>query len=150
MAPSPQSHHAVDGWTLAQHIRRLAASPIRPLHMWGLRVIPASWPYSQGIYEAFEAMKMAGFTAYCCGDRHAPHVLVAAYDWAEDYRDVVNIRGTDRVTAAHLPTYDGLDIFAPFWAVRHHIGPLEPTVAAMLRLPPPGHPDAPTTVYRRH
>lgn len=110
-------------------------------------MIPVSWPYSQGTYEAFAAMKQAGFTAYCCGDYHAPHVLVAAYDWEEGYMDVVNIRGGDRVTAARLPTYEGLDIFAPSRAVWHHIGPLEPTVAAMLHLPPPNHRDAPVTIY---
>lgn len=111
-------------------------------------MIPASWPYSPGMYEAFAAMKQAGFTAYCCGGRHAPHVLVAAYDWAEGYTDVVNIRGADRVTAARLPPYEGVDIFVPSWAVWHHIGALESTVAAMLGLPPPGHPDAPTALYR--
>jgi hypothetical protein len=110
-------------------------------------VIPASWPYPPETYEAFAALKKAGFTGYCCGDRHAPHVLVALYDWrSQGYRDVINIRGADRVTAARLPT-DGLDIFAPTWAVWHYIGTLEPAVAAMLRLPPPGHPDAPTTAY---
>lgn len=111
-------------------------------------MIPATWPYSQSAYEAFAAMKKTGFTHYCCGDRHAPHVLVSAYDWENSgYIDVVNIRGMDRVTAARLPKYDGLDIFAPTQAVWHYMGALEPTVAAMLRLPPPHHPDAPTIPY---
>lgn len=110
-------------------------------------MIPTSWPYPQVTYEAFAAVKNAGFTAYCCGDHHAPNVLVAAYDWGDSYIDVINIRGADRVTAARLPTYNGLDIFAPSRAVWHHIGPLEPAVAAMLHLPPPGHPDAPTATY---
>lgn len=109
-------------------------------------MIPSSWPYSQDTYEAFAAMKKAGFSAYCCGDRRAPHVLIAAYEW-DEHIDVINIRGVDRVTAARLPTYDGLDLFAPCRAVWHHIGALEPTVAAMLQLPPPDHPDAPTTTY---
>jgi hypothetical protein len=43
-----------------------------------------------------------GFTVYCCGDRRAPNVLVAAYDWG-DYMDVINIRGVDRVAAAGYP-----------------------------------------------
>lgn len=109
-------------------------------------MIPASWPYSQQTYEAFAAMKKAGFTAYCCGNRRAPHALVSAYDWG-GYLDVINIRGKDRVTAARLPKCDGLDIFAPTRAVWHYLGALEPTVAAMLKLPPPNHPDAPTTIY---
>jgi hypothetical protein len=59
----------------------------------GRGVVPARWPYSPGTYGAF-ALKQAGFTAYCCGDRHAPHVLVAVYDWGSyGYRDVVNMRG---------------------------------------------------------
>jgi hypothetical protein len=68
------------------------------------RVIPTSWPYSQNTYEAFAAMKRGGFAGYCCGDCHAPHVLVAAYNWgSHGYMDVINIRGADRVTAARLP-----------------------------------------------
>lgn len=109
-------------------------------------MIPTSWPYSQETYEAFAAMKRSGFTAYCCGERHAPHVLVAAYDW-DGYIDVINIRGMHRATAARLPKYDGLDIFAPSQAVWHYMGALQSTVAAMLGLPSPGHPDAPTTTY---
>lgn len=51
-------------------------------------------------------MKKVRFTAYCCEDRHAPHVLVAVYDRAEGYTDVVNVRGADRVIAACLPAYE--------------------------------------------
>lgn len=111
-------------------------------------MIPASWPYSSETYQAFAALRQAGFTAYCCGDRHAPHVLVAAYDWGDSYVDVITMRGADRVTAARLPKHDGLDIFAPHQAVWHYMGDLEPAVAAILRLPPPGHRDSPTTVYQ--
>jgi hypothetical protein len=106
-----------------------------------------SWPYSAGIYKAFAALKNAGFTAYCCGDRRMPHVLVAAYVWGDRYVDVVNMRGADRVTAARLPQHDGLDIFAPHEVVWHYMGAIEPAVAALLRLPRPDHPDAPTTAY---
>lgn len=109
-------------------------------------MIPTSWPYSPHTYQAFTAVKNAGYTVYCCGNRHAPHVLVAAYLW-NDYVDVINIRSAKRVTAARLPKYEGLDIFAPHQAVWHYLGALQPTVTALLRLPPPGHPDAPTTLY---
>lgn len=107
-----------------------------------------SWPYSAGMYGAFAALKDAGFTAYCCGDRHGPHVLVAAYVWGDSYVDVVNMRGGDRVTTARLPKSDGLDIFAPHEVVWHYMGAVEPAVAALLRLPHPDHPDAPITAYR--
>ncbi len=113
----------------------------------GHHMIPANWPYSPETYEAFAAMNRAGFTHYCCGDRRAPHVLVSTYDWG-DYIDVINVRGADRVTSARLPKHDDLDIFAPTQAVWHYMGALEPTVASTLRLPPPDHPDAPTTSYR--
>jgi hypothetical protein len=76
-----------------------------------------------------------------------PHVLVAAYVWGDRYVDVVNMRGADRVTAARLPQHDGLDIFAPHEVVWHYMGAIEPAVAALLRLPRPDHPDAPTTAY---
>lgn len=109
-------------------------------------MIPASWPYSPQTYQAFAAMKKAGMTACCCGDRRAPHALVATYNWG-DYIDVINIRGMHRVTAARLPVCDGLDIFAPAWAVWHYLGSLEPTVTAMLKLPPPDHRHAPTATY---
>lgn len=108
-------------------------------------MIPVSWPYSPEAYRAFAALREAGFTAYCCGNRHAPLVLVAAYNWGDGYVDVVTMRGADRVTAARLP--DNLDIFAPHQAVWHYMGALEAAVAAMLRLSPPGHPDAPVTAY---
>jgi hypothetical protein len=113
----------------------------------GRRVIPASWPYSPEMYEAFAALKRAGFTAYCCGDRRLPHVLVAAYVWGDSYVDVVNMRGADRVTTARLPKSDGLDIFAPHEVVWHYMGAVAPAVTALLRLPSPDHPDAPTVAY---
>lgn len=91
-------------------------------------MIPSSWPYSHGVYEAFAAIKQAGFTHYCCGDRRAPHVLVSTYDWGSyGYIDIINIRGGDRVTAARLPQHEGLDVFAPtkeklgYRKMNHHV-----------------------------
>lgn len=111
-------------------------------------MIPASWPYSPETYQALAAIKTDGFTHYCCGDRRAPHVLVSVYNWGgHGYIDIINVRGADRVTAARLPKHDGLDIFAPTRVVWHYMGALEPAVTAMLRLPPPNNPDAPTAIY---
>jgi hypothetical protein len=109
-------------------------------------MIPTTWPYSPDIYQAFAAVKNAGFTIYCCGQRNAPHVLVAAYR-RDTYIDMINIRSAERVTAARLPAHDGLDIFGPDQAVWHYMGALQPAVAAILRLPSPGQPDAPTVAY---
>jgi hypothetical protein len=110
-------------------------------------VIPTTWPYSPDTYQAFAALKNAGLTTYYCGHRHAPRVLVATYDWGDSYIDITNMSGADRVTAARLPKYDGLDIFAPHQTVWHYMGALQPAVAAILRLPSPDHRDAPTTTY---
>lgn len=109
-------------------------------------MIPAHWPYSAELYEAFATIQNSQFTLYCCGDKRKPYVLVASYEW-DDYIDVINIRGGDLVTAARLPKSDDLDIFAPSRAVWHYAGNLVPTLAATLRLPPPHDPDAPTAVY---
>ncbi len=75
-------------------------------------MIPASWPYSAQTYEAFTALKTAGFSAYCCGHRQAPHVLITAYDWGS-YVDVVNIRGADRVTAVVSQDQDMRSVAVP-------------------------------------
>lgn len=73
--------------------------------------------------------------------------LVAVYDCGNGYVDVVNMRGADRVTPARLPKSDGLDIFAPHQVVWHYMGGVEAAVRALLRLPHPGHLDAPTVAY---
>jgi hypothetical protein len=51
------------------------------------------------------------------GGAEAQPVVVSV---CADTIDVVNMRGADRVTAARLPKYDGLDIFAPHQAVDAH------------------------------
>jgi hypothetical protein len=111
-------------------------------------MIPSDWPDGPKTFEAFAAMKRAGFTHYCCGDRRAPYVLVSTYDWGNHgYIDIINIRGADRVTAARLPKRDSVDIFAPSQVVWHYMGALKPAVTAALRLPPPDDPDTPTGIY---
>ena len=79
-------------------------------------MIPGSWPYTPETYHAFAAIKNSGFTLYCCGNRHAPHALVATYKW-DHYIDIINIRALNQVTAARLPTHETPDIFAPARAV---------------------------------
>ena len=111
-------------------------------------MIPTQLAVFAGDFPRVRGVAASVFTAYCCGDRLMPHVLVAAYVWEEGYVDGVNMRGADRVTAARLPKHDGLDIFAPHQAVWHYMGAPRPAVAVLLRLPPPGYPDAPTTAYQ--
>lgn len=63
------------------------------------------------------------------GPPSRPACSCSAYDWG-DCIDVITVRGIDRTTAARLPKYDGLDIFAPTRALWHYMGVLELTVIA--------------------
>jgi hypothetical protein len=109
-------------------------------------VILSQPPCLSDAYEAIASIARAGFTHYYCGGTKNPHAIVATYAW-DDYTDIVNIRGIDRVAAARVPHYPGMDIFAPSRIVWHYLGSVEWTVRAMLKLVPPDHPDAPTKEY---
>jgi hypothetical protein len=87
-----------------------------------------------------------GFALYCCGERAAPHALVASYDW-QHYLDVVTIQNFDRIITARIPKRDTLDLFAPEIVVWAYEGPPEQALRALLNLLHPAHPDAPTTDY---
>lgn len=87
-----------------------------------------------------------GFSLYLCGGRTQPTVIVGVYEW-EDYVDIVNIRGENRVTAARVPRGENLDIFAPATIVWFYQGNVDLTLKAMLTLVHPDHPDAPLTTH---
>ncbi|MGH3628725.1 MAG: hypothetical protein ACRDRL_14990 [Sciscionella sp.] len=89
-----------------------------------------------------------GFVRYCCGPRDNPHLLLAYYDWP-DYLDLTTIRTYDHITAARIPKLHGrqVDVFAPHQAVWTCQGPAEPTLRALLHLPHPAHPGAPTQPF---
>ncbi|WIV57864.1 hypothetical protein [Amycolatopsis nalaikhensis] len=87
-----------------------------------------------------------GFSLYFCGGRSQPTIIVGAYEW-EDYVDIVNIRGENRVTAARVPRRGEVDIFSPETIVWFYQGNVDLTLKAMLRLVHPEHPDAPTTEH---
>lgn len=89
-----------------------------------------------------------GFTVYCCGPKHDPAALVAAYQWP-GYVDLVTIRDFDRlVSAARLPARGRrVDVFAPEVVVWACEGAAESVLAAALELVHPDHPAAPATVY---
>jgi hypothetical protein len=87
-----------------------------------------------------------GFSLYLCGGRTQPTVIVGVYEW-EDYVDIVNIRGENRVTAARVPRSENLDIFAPETIVWLYQGNVDLTLKAMLTLVHPDHPDAPHTTH---
>jgi hypothetical protein len=110
-------------------------------------MVPSSWEYSPESYDALASLVHAGFTHYYCGGLREPNAIIAAYAW-EKYTDIVNIRGIDRVTAARVANYPGMDIFAPARAVWHYLGSVEWAIRAMLALVPPDHPEAPTAEYQ--
>jgi len=87
-----------------------------------------------------------GFVLYCCGDRAAPHALVASYEW-EHCVDLVSIRDFDRVTTARVPKQGTVDIFAPEVVVWAYEGPPQHALRALLNLVHPAHPDAPIAEF---
>jgi hypothetical protein len=87
-----------------------------------------------------------GFSLYLCGGRTQPTAIVGVYEW-EDYLDIVNIRGENRVTAARVPRRENLDIFAPEAIVWFYQGNVDLTLKAILTLVHPDHPDAPLTTH---
>jgi hypothetical protein len=86
-----------------------------------------------------------GFVLYCCGDRAAPHALVASYAW-EHCVDLVTIQDFTRITTARVPK-QGTDIFAPEVMMWVYQGPPQQALRALLNLVHPAHPDAPTVEY---
>ena len=81
-----------------------------------------------------------GFSLYCCGPRHAPHALLACYEW-DHYVDLLTIADFDRVIATRVPKRNTLDIFAPTVVVWSYEGPPQPVLRALLELVHPAHPD---------
>jgi hypothetical protein len=87
-----------------------------------------------------------GFTAYRCGPKHAPHALLACYEW-DHYVDLLTIADFDWMITARVPKRDTLDILAPTVVVWSYEGPPRPALRALLHLVHPAHPDAPVTEY---
>jgi hypothetical protein len=101
---------------------------------------------SVDIDELLEEFARDGFSLYLCGGRTQPTVIVGVYEW-ENYVDIVNIRGENRVTAARVPRSESLDIFAPETIVWFYQGNVALTLKAILPLVHPDHPDAPLTTH---
>jgi hypothetical protein len=83
------------------------------------------------------------------GDHHGPEILAAVHDWRE-VADVVVLRDESDATAWRTPTGDGVDVFNPtqvLWTYKHNA---VWTLRALLTLPQPGYPDAPTTLLDVH
>jgi hypothetical protein len=78
-------------------------------------------------------------------DQHGPDVLAAAYQW-EFCADVVVLVDDQRAHAYRVPTWDGVDVFAPTQVCWWYRGSAVWTLRALLTLPDPGHPDSPGTL----
>lgn len=89
-----------------------------------------------------------GFILYCCGPRVAPHALVACYHW-QHYVDLVTIRHFDCIITARIPASPsaGIDVFNPPVVVWAYEGSPQLALRALLNLPPPHHPHAPTRTF---
>lgn len=87
-----------------------------------------------------------GFAVYCCGTRATPNALVACYEWTH-HLDLVTIRDFDRITTARVPKSGEVDLFAPEVAVWAYEGPPRQALRALLDLPHPTHPHAPTSAF---
>ena len=55
-----------------------------------------------------------GFSLYCCGPRHAPHALLACYEW-DHYVDLLTIADFDRMIAARVPKQTPWTSSPPPW-----------------------------------
>jgi hypothetical protein len=84
-----------------------------------------------------------GFTLRYCNGLREPTLIVGTYDWGS-WVDIVVIRGIEDVTSARIPVVSGTDVFAPDTIVWAYVGEAERALRALLELPHPDHPQAPT------
>lgn len=105
---------------------------------------PAATSFPAAVDDLLAAVARDGFTLRYCNGSEAPTLMVGTYDWGA-YIDLVVIRAIDDVVTARIPTAQVEDVFAPKVMVWLYQGDAEPALKALLDLPHPEHPDAPTT-----
>lgn len=118
-------------------MRQLGAAPAHHSDQVGL---------APDVEELLVKVAADGFTAYRCGPKHAPHAVLACYEW-DRYVDLLTIADFDWVITARVPKRDTLDILAPTVVVWSYEGPPQPALRALLELVHPAHPDAPVAEY---
>lgn len=105
---------------------------------------PAEAPCTTEVDRLLTAIARRGFTMRYCNGPQRPTLIVGTYDWGT-FTDLVVIRDIDVVISARIPTAEVTDVFAPEVIVWLYASDAERALQALLDLPPPKHPLAPTT-----
>lgn len=105
---------------------------------------PADAPFPVEVDELLTAVARDGFTLRYCNGPHPPTLIVGTYDWGP-FIDLVVLRDLDDVISARVPTADVTDIFTPEVIVWLYAADAQRALQALLDLPHPEHPQAPTT-----
>lgn len=104
----------------------------------------ADAPFPAEVDELLAAVARDGFTLRYCNGPRQPTLIVGTYDWGR-FVDLVVIRDLDDVISARVPTADVTDIFTPEVIVWLYAADAQRALEALLDLPHPDHPQAPTT-----
>ncbi|MBC3194028.1 hypothetical protein H7X46_23515 [Pseudonocardia sp. C8] len=105
---------------------------------------PADAAFPPEIDELLTSVARDGFTLRYCNGPRQPTLIVGTYDWGP-FVDLVVIRDLDDVISARVPTADVTDIFTPEVIVWLYAADAQRALQALLDLPHPEHPQAPTT-----
>lgn len=105
---------------------------------------PAEAPRATEVDRLLTAIVRRGFTMRYCNGPRRPTLIVGTYDWAA-FTDLVVLRGIDEVISARIPTAEVTDVFTPEVIVWLYASDARRALQALLELPPPQHPLAPTT-----
>lgn len=104
----------------------------------------AATPCSVEVDRLLTAIVRRGFTMRYCNGPQRPTLIVGTYDWTA-FTDLVVLRDIDDVISARIPTAEVTDIFTPEHIVWLYASDARLALQALLDLPPPEHPLAPTT-----
>lgn len=104
---------------------------------------PAEESFPAEVDELLIAIMRDGFTLRYCNGPHQPTLIVGTYDWGTVV-DLVVLRGLDDVISARVPTAEVTDIFNPEVIVWLYASDAQRALQALLDLPHPDHPKAPT------
>ncbi len=104
----------------------------------------AEAPCATEVDRLLTAIVRRGFTMRYCNGPQRPTLIVGTYDW-NAFTDLVVLRGIDDVISARIPTAEVTNIFMPEVIVWLYASDAQQALQALLDLPPPKHPLAPTT-----
>jgi hypothetical protein len=113
-------------------------------------VVAAAQKQEDLIDALFQALVNDGFIAYCCGPKDRPTAVICVYEWSEHF-DVLTLRVDGPAAAARLvkpadalnPPDTGDDNCVWAW-----VGEPDGAMWALLDLPHPARPEAPTELIR--